>query len=110
MKVGYGELDYPDGNGSQAFLRNNFLRTIEEQNQTVLKDLYEILPTPELRDEFSEHKPEILILLKQNETEITVSHIAGVCPHCRQPLQVFTYTLDDEAWIQCPTKPENRNG
>jgi hypothetical protein len=64
------------------------------------------LITPELRDELKERKPEILTLLKQTDVEIQVSHTAGDCPHCRAPLLVFTHPLDDEAWIQCPTKPK----
>jgi hypothetical protein len=62
--------------------------------------------TPELRDQLSEHKPEILTLLRQTDVEIQVSHTAGNCPHCRRPLLVFTHPLDDEVWIACPTKPE----
>lgn len=62
--------------------------------------------TPELREELAECKPEILILLKQIDTEIKVSRIAGDCPHCKAPLLVFTHHLDGEVWIQCPTKPE----
>jgi hypothetical protein len=64
------------------------------------------LITPELREELAAAKPEILILLKQRDTEINVSHIAGDCPHCKAPLLVFTHPLDDEVWVQCPTRPE----
>ena len=59
-----------------------------------------------LREALEKAKPEIVALLRLTDTEITVSQIAGNCPHCKQPLLVFTYPLDDEVWIQCPTNPE----
>src|SRR5262245_17289953 len=63
--------------------------------------------TPTICEELRTHKPEIITLLKQTDAEVTVCHIAGLdCPHCRQPLQVFTHPLDEEVWIQCQTKPE----
>src|SRR5688572_13612941 len=62
--------------------------------------------TPELRDELAERKPEVLALLSQTETQLAVSHVAGDCPHCKTPLLVFTHPIDDEVWIQCPTKSE----
>jgi hypothetical protein len=64
------------------------------------------LITPEVRDELSAYKPEIVDLLKLMDAEVAVSYIAGNCPHCQQLLKVFTHPLDDEVWIQCPTKPE----
>jgi hypothetical protein len=59
-----------------------------------------------MRDELAAAKPEILALLKLTDTQVTVSNIVGNCPHCWQPLLVSTHPLDDEVWIQCPTKPE----
>ncbi|MBI3653689.1 MAG: hypothetical protein HY231_21870 [Acidobacteria bacterium] len=44
--------------------------------------------------------------IRLTDAEVRLSHIVGNCPHCRQPLQVYTHPLDDEVWIQCPTKPE----
>jgi ssDNA-binding Zn-finger/Zn-ribbon topoisomerase 1 len=64
------------------------------------------LITLELRDELTERKPEILALLKLTDAAIEVSHIVGDCPHCTQPLLVYTHPLDAEVWIQCQTKPE----
>jgi hypothetical protein len=64
------------------------------------------LLTRELLDQLSEHKPEIIALLISVESQLSLSHVAGLCPHCNQELQVYTQALDDEVWIQCPTKTD----
>jgi hypothetical protein len=64
------------------------------------------LLTQDLLDQLSEHKPEIITLLSQVESQPSLSHVAGLCPHCNQVLQVYTQALDDEVWIQCPTKTD----
>jgi hypothetical protein len=64
------------------------------------------LLTPALLDEIKERKPEILALLSQAKTQPEISHLAGLCPHCRQKLTVYTHALDEEVWIVCPTRPD----
>jgi hypothetical protein len=40
------------------------------------------------------------------DSAVTLTYIVGNCPHCRQPLKVFSMGLSREVWIQCPTRPE----
>ncbi|HZS04507.1 MAG TPA: hypothetical protein VFD58_06695 [Blastocatellia bacterium] len=42
MKIAYGELQWPDGHLSQAFLRRQFLETIADTNPEVLADLFDL--------------------------------------------------------------------
>src|SRR5437870_2596848 len=53
-----------------------------------------------------ERKPEIRALLLQAGAQPMVSYVAGLCPHCKQKLEVYTYQFNDEVRIQCPIKPE----
>lgn len=64
------------------------------------------LLTQELLDQLRDRKPEIIALLSQDESQLNLSYVVGLCPHCRQELQVSTHALDDEVWIYCPTKPD----
>src|SRR5205085_10396964 len=63
------------------------------------------LVSEQMRDELAAAKSEIVALLKLVDAEVTVSHSVGNCPHCKAPLLVYIHPLDDEVWIQCPTKP-----
>jgi hypothetical protein len=64
------------------------------------------LLTKDLLDGLSERKAEIITLLSQAESQLSLSHVAGPCPHCKQELQIYTHALDDELWVLCPTKPD----
>lgn len=62
------------------------------------------LISEQMREELASAKSEIITLLRQTDTEIQASHIAGDCPHCKVPLLVFKYPLDDEISVQCPSR------
>src|SRR5690349_5447256 len=60
------------------------------------------LITGELREELTQHKPEIIALLTRSESRIEARYFKGLdCPRCQKPVEVLTHWEDSEVWLHC---------
>jgi hypothetical protein len=80
-KIGYGEVDYPDRNASQAYLRNAFLDTVQHHAQYALKDLHNNLS--------------LFLSLSEQERRLTWLHFYG-----NRLLRIKTFVRAVEDWAR----------